>query len=80
MWDPDSLKPICSLEGFHKGGIGQLTFSKDGKLLVSVGQDDDHSVAVFNVENDFKGGRMVCSAKGPKQPVSSYAAGDVDVF
>jgi len=70
VWDPDELKPIYSLEGFHKGGVTNLAFSRDGKLLVSVGQDDDHSVAVFNVESGFTGGRMKCSSKGSKQKVS----------
>merc|ERR1719409_1356081 len=34
----------------HEKGIGALSFSRDRKMLVSIGKDDDHKMIVWNLE------------------------------
>ena len=48
VWNTTSMRIISTLAGFHHGAIHCLSFSKDGHYLVSVGQDEFHSVAVYN--------------------------------
>jgi len=45
--------------GFHRRAVNLLAFSPDGTKLVSVGQDDYNSVAVYNWEQ----GALLASAK-----------------
>ncbi len=42
------MDAVSVIKGFHRRAVLQLAFSPDGKLLASVGQDDDHSVAVWD--------------------------------
>ena len=42
------MDAVVVLTGFHRRAVLQLAFSPDGKYLASVGQDDDHSVAVWD--------------------------------
>ena len=60
---PEQMKTINVLSGFHKRSVSSLAFCKD--LLASVGEDESHSVAVYN----WKTGTLVASAKGEKQKV-----------
>lgn len=50
------------LSGFHRRAVRQLGFSPDGKFLLSTGEDDDHSLAVYEWETK----RMVCNSKVDK--------------
>jgi hypothetical protein len=59
----EKMKTINVLSGFHKRSVSSLAFCKD--LLASVGEDESHSVAVYN----WKTGTLVASAKGEKQKV-----------
>ena len=47
VWDANTCAQLCTLGGFHKRAILCLRFSDNGKKLVSIGADDDHSVAVW---------------------------------
>ena len=47
VWDASTMKTLSVLRGFHVKGVCSLNFSVSGKLLLSVGLDDQHSVAVW---------------------------------
>ena len=51
IWDSTSLQTVGMLRGYHRRAIGHLQFSRDSRLLVSVGKDDFHSVAVYDWRN-----------------------------
>lgn len=51
VWNCDTLETICVLSGFHRRCINHLKFSPDGKYLISVGQDDYHSIALYDWKN-----------------------------
>lgn len=46
IWDDNSGSTLKVLSGFHSHGIARLCFSENGSLLISVGLDVDHSIAV----------------------------------
>ncbi|KAI4881350.1 hypothetical protein NFI96_009304, partial [Prochilodus magdalenae] len=62
VWDIQSLKCLSLLKGHHHRGVCALDFSADGKTLVSVGVDDDHSIVVW----DWKKGEKLATARGHK--------------
>lgn len=39
---PVSLQTLCVLKGFHRRAVSLLRFSKNGKLLATVGHDTHH--------------------------------------
>ncbi|RDD40098.1 Echinoderm microtubule-associated protein-like 6 [Trichoplax sp. H2] len=47
VWHASSKETLSILRGFHKGGICAVNFSSSGKLVLTVGIDDNHSVAVW---------------------------------
>uniref|UniRef100_K3WHU2 EF-hand domain-containing protein n=1 Tax=Globisporangium ultimum (strain ATCC 200006 / CBS 805.95 / DAOM BR144) TaxID=431595 RepID=K3WHU2_GLOUD len=47
LWDAHTGELRCEMKGFHIRGVVSLAFSADMKMLVSVGDDDDHSVALW---------------------------------
>ena len=53
IWNSQTFQTATVLEGFHRRAIAHLKFSADGSLLASVGQDDFHSVAVYDWKNGF---------------------------
>lgn len=69
VWDAQTQQVIKRLNGFHRRAVKVVRFSPDGTLLLSTGEDDDHSVAVYN----WQSGSLVCSAKVDKAAVM-YAA------
>eukprot|EP00752_Nemacystus_decipiens_P004400 g4020.t2 len=48
VWCAETFEVLSVFRGFHTEGVCQVCFSPDGKLLVSVGKDSAHSVAVFH--------------------------------
>ncbi|GBG25699.1 Echinoderm microtubule-associated protein-like 1 [Hondaea fermentalgiana] len=69
IWDASTMKIIVTLRGAHAGGIGCLAFSPEqgGRWLVSVGQDPEHTVALY----DWEARTLVFSAKSTRSRVLS---------
>ena len=59
IWKASTLECLGQLNKFHLRAIRQLAFSPSGDKLLSVGEDDFHSVAVW----DWANKRMLASAK-----------------
>jgi WD40 repeat protein len=47
IWDANSCVRVAKLHVIHRRGVAAMSFSADRKLLVSVGMDRDHSVALW---------------------------------
>ena len=56
------MKAKSVLQGFHKNAVVALCFSPCGKYLASVGQDLDHSVAIY----DWKAEELLVTYAGDK--------------
>ena len=54
MWDATSKKTLSVIKGFHSKGVCAVNFSCSGKMLLSVGIDDQHSVAVWRWQEGKK--------------------------
>lgn len=65
VWDTETHRNLACLTGFHRRAIRYLDFSPNGNLILSVGDDDDHSLAVY----DWQANRMVCNSKVDKDTV-----------
>ena len=65
VWNSETMKNERVISGFHRRGIAALQFSRDGKRLVSLGFDDDHSIALY----DWKNRTLLCSFHGGKEKV-----------
>jgi len=48
LWDTSTGTTVKVIK-FHTKGVSHITFSSDGKLLISVGMDTDRIVAIHNV-------------------------------
>ena len=53
VWDSATMETLVVLE-HHERGVCCVGFSPDGKTLVTVGCDDNHSVAVWDWHNNTK--------------------------
>ena len=61
VWSPkDPSKPLATLKGFHKRAVTSLAFSEDGRKVLTVGLDDNHSLAVY----DWQKGQCEVTANG----------------
>ncbi|GMH75277.1 hypothetical protein TrLO_g13994 [Triparma laevis f. longispina] len=69
VWDSVTGETVKVLSGFHKRSVSQLEFSSDGKLLASAGNDDNHSIAVY----DWMAGVIKCSTFGGMRKVLGLA-------
>lgn len=56
IWSSETLSTACVLDGFHRRAINHLKFSPDGRLLLSVGHDANHSIALY----DWKNKQIIC--------------------
>lgn len=59
LWRASTLEVINKIEGFHRRAIRHLKFSPNGKYLLSIGEDDQNSVAIYDWANKV----VVCSSK-----------------
>ncbi|KAM3930547.1 echinoderm microtubule-associated protein-like 6 isoform 4-T4 [Leptodactylus fuscus] len=65
VWDTQTLKCLSLLKGQHQRGVCALDFSADGKCLVSVGLDDNHTIVFW----DWKKGEKVATTRGHKDKI-----------
>lgn len=65
IWDVNSGNTLLICQGFHRRGVCLLAWSPSGRMLASVGLDDDHSVAVYDAET----GDLIASSKGHQSRV-----------
>lgn len=69
LWDVHSGNTLQVIQGFHRRAVRLLAFSPSGEKLVTIGDDDDHSVAVYRVAD----GALLASSKGDKNRVLDVA-------
>ncbi|CAM9158468.1 unnamed protein product, partial [Scytosiphon promiscuus] len=50
IWDTSTMQTVKVLKGFHRRAVTLLAFSENGALLASVGQDDNHCLAIHDWE------------------------------
>ncbi|ETP32383.1 hypothetical protein F442_18894 [Phytophthora nicotianae P10297] len=65
VWNLETMDDQCVIQGFHKRGILQLAFLSPD-MLVSIGGDDDHSIAIYESSNNWKSAVLRISVKGNK--------------
>ncbi|KAE9018391.1 Echinoderm microtubule-associated protein-like 6 [Phytophthora fragariae] len=68
VWDAHTGELRCELREFHARGILSLAFSSDSTRLVSVGDDDDHSLAVWSDASNgsWALAKLLATGKGDK--------------
>ncbi|KAJ4460558.1 putative 77 kDa echinoderm microtubule-associated protein [Paratrimastix pyriformis] len=51
LWDPATMAPVAVLgrEGPHTVGVNVVSFSPDGRYLLSIGYDDNHTLCLWDV-------------------------------
>jgi len=72
IWDADTGKLLNSIVGYFRRAVVSLTFSPDGKYLAGVGLDDDHSIAVYDWDDEM----LLAEAKGDKLRISNIEFND----
>ena len=65
IWDSKTMNTLHTLKGFHRRSVANMAFSHDGKFLISIGGDDDHSIAIYDWKND----KIKTSCKGDKSKI-----------
>jgi WD40 repeat protein/Ca2+-binding EF-hand superfamily protein len=51
LWDTRSLNKIRTTQGFHRNAVRLLNFSPDSTMLLSMGQDPAHTIAIWDVSS-----------------------------
>jgi len=65
VWNAASLDTLSIIQGFHTKGVCYVNFSSSGRYLLSIGLDDEHSVAVWR----WAEGSKVATAVGHSQRI-----------
>lgn len=65
VWDATTKEVKANLKGFHLRAVRNLAFSPNGSKLLSGGQDDDNSIAVYDWENS----KIICTSPVDKARV-----------
>eukprot|EP00899_Mesostigma_viride_P008440 jgi/Mesvir1/17598/Mv08830-RA.1 len=60
VWDTVTMEKKAELKGFHQRAVVAIAFHPQGRMIGTVGLDDNHSVALY----DWAAGKLVASAKG----------------
>ena len=60
IWSTKTHEMISELRGYHQRAVTSLSFDATGKFLVTVGLDDEHSIAVYDWENK----KVLANSKG----------------
>ena len=69
VWDIESKNKLANFNEFHLRAIVFLEFSPDGTLLLSIGQDNDNSLAI----HDWQSNRLVVTSNIDKAKVNNAA-------
>lgn len=59
VWRISTMECLAQINDFHLRAVRVLSFSPDGTKLMSIGEDDFHSVAVY----DWANKKMLSSSK-----------------
>eukprot|EP01028_Stygiella_incarcerata_P006138 TRINITY_DN2512_c1_g3_i1.p1 TRINITY_DN2512_c1_g3~~TRINITY_DN2512_c1_g3_i1.p1 ORF type:complete len:761 (-),score=218.41 TRINITY_DN2512_c1_g3_i1:1889-4171(-) len=62
VWEAETCKPVCEFSGFHDRAVSSLSFSGDGHYLASIGEDDRHSLAIYDLSKK----KLAASSAGDK--------------
>lgn len=76
IWKASTKEVITKIRGFHRRAVRQLQFSPSGQRLLSIGEDDHHSVAVY----DWANNAVLGTAKVDPDKVFDAAWKDENVF
>lgn len=69
IWDASTCQVLRILPVLHRRGVSFMQFSADRKKLVSIGQDQDHSIALWeSPSGEWFDGRILATAKGDVNP------------
>lgn len=59
VWSASTQECLARINGFHRRAVRNLAFSPNGDKLLSIGEDDFHSVAIY----DWANNRMISNSK-----------------
>lgn len=68
VWRISTMEVLAHLNNFHRGAIRKLEFSPAGDKLLTVGEDQENSVAIY----DWANKRIIC--KSPVDPDKVFDA------
>eukprot|EP00602_Paraphysomonas_sp_CaronLab_P006133 CAMPEP_0185021562 /NCGR_PEP_ID=MMETSP1103-20130426/4257_1 /TAXON_ID=36769 /ORGANISM="Paraphysomonas bandaiensis, Strain Caron Lab Isolate" /LENGTH=2261 /DNA_ID=CAMNT_0027553167 /DNA_START=29 /DNA_END=6811 /DNA_ORIENTATION=- len=83
IWDAGTCRLLATLSILHRRGVSSLQFSPDRKQLLSTGQDQDHSIALWeSVTGEWTDARLKAWNKGDANPVlfASFYISDEFLF
>lgn len=89
LWDPNTCRTFAVFKSVHQHGITCMDFSYDNRLLVSIGLDTNHSIAVwsspsgkwdvrFNLCHSFCGEKEVLFVKFLNNATYDFVTGGID--
>ena len=52
VWESETMERLAKLKGFHRRGVTNLEFSRNGEMLATVGADSSHSLAVYDWQKE----------------------------
>jgi echinoderm microtubule-associated protein-like 6 len=61
IWNSKTMELIKEIVGFHRRALRHLKFSPSGKYLMSIGEDDKNSVAIYDWQQGNKGAMLANS-------------------
>jgi len=70
IWDCSTLEVVQVIEGYASRAASHVAFSGDGAVLAVSGEDDSHSVFLFNWESSTK---PIAMAKGGTDKINSIS-------
>ena len=76
VWEIEHRKILACLKGFHLKGVISVKFSPNGKKLLTIGKDNDHSVAIY----DWARGKLLATSKVDKARVTCAVWKNNDEF